>query len=220
MSLKDYLFYQDDWATIYCGDCLEILSLLDPVALVLTDPPYGINHPTDYKARGRGNLASCSNYPKVYGDDKPFDPSPFLGMPCVLWGANYYADRLPPSSGWLVWDKKRPHNLDQSTVEMAWTNFVRGARIFHFMWNGMLRDGKDYLCHPTQKPTELITWVLSLKWTPIGIILDPFMGSGTTLVAAKKLNRKSIGIEIEPKYCEIAVKRLKQEVFDFRKEAK
>ena len=209
-------YYDHAGITIYHGDCRDILPLLDPVDLVLTDPPYGINHPTDYKARRRGNLASCSNYPAVYGDDEPFDPSPFLKTPCVLWGANYFADRLPTSSGWLVWDKKRPHDLDQATVELAWTNFVKGARIFRFMWNGMLRDGKDYLCHPTQKPTELMKWVLTLKWTPSGTILDPFMGSGTTLVAAKQLGRKAIGIEIEEKYCEIAVKRLAQEVLDLK----
>ncbi len=205
-------YYDHAGITIYHGDCRDILPQLEPVDLVLTDPPYGINHPTNYKERGRGNLASCQNYPAVYGDDRPFDPSPFLETPCVLWGANYYADKLPPSSGWLVWDKKRPHDLDQASCEMAWTNFVKGARIFHFMWHGMLRDGKDYLCHPTQKPTELIKWILTLKWTPTGTILDPFMGSGTTLVAAKQLGRKAVGIEIEEKYCEIAVRRLQQEV--------
>ncbi len=83
----------------------------------------------------------------------------------------------------------------------------------------MLRDGHDYLCHPTQKPVELITWILTLKWTPIGTILDPFMGSGTTLRAAKDLGRKAIGIEIEENYCAIAVERLKQGVLNFKRGA-
>jgi DNA modification methylase len=150
----------------------------------------------------------------VYGDDEPFDPQPLLrlGLPTVLWGANYYADRLPNASGWLVWDKERPDNLDQSTCELAWTNFVHGVRRFRFMWNGMLRASNEELCHPTQKPIALIRWILGLRWTPTGTILDPYMGSGTTLRAAKDLGRKAIGIEIEERYCEIAAKRLAQQV--------
>jgi site-specific DNA-methyltransferase (adenine-specific) len=210
-------YYQDNYCAIYHGDSLEIMPQLEPVDLVLTDPPYGINHPTNYHTRGRGKLAKCRNYAPVFADDRPFDPRPLLSITkaICLWGANYYADKLPISSGWLVWDKLRPDDLDQATVELAWTNFVKGARRFRFMWNGMLRADNDPLEHPTQKPVALMKWVLSLKWTPLGTILDPFMGSGTTLVAAKQLNRKAIGIEIEEKYCEIAVRRLSQEVFDF-----
>ncbi len=131
MAIEPY--YQEEGITIYCADCRDVLPQLEPVDLVLTDPPYGINHPTNYRDRGRGKLTHCNNYPQVYGDDESFDPSPFIKIPCVLWGANYYADKLPISSGWLIWDKERPHNLDQATVELAWTNFVKGARIFHFM---------------------------------------------------------------------------------------
>jgi len=216
-SLKDYLYYQDDWSTIYLGDCRDILPMLEPVDLVLTDPPYGINHPTDYNTRGRGKLAICNDYPKVYGDNEKFNPEFVLVYPSVLWGANYYSSRLPDTSGWLVWDKERPDNLDQSTCELAWTNFVKGVRRFRFMWNGMIRKGNEPLWHPTQKPVELMQWVLTLPWTPQGCVIDPYMGSGSTLIAAKNLNRKSIGIEIEEKYCAIAVKRLRQEVFDFRR---
>jgi DNA modification methylase len=95
---------------------------------------------------------------------------------------------------------------------MAWTNFVKGARVFRFLWNGMLRDSHESLEHPTQKPIELMKWVLGLRWTPPGIILDPYAGSGSTLRAAKDLGRSAIGIEIEERYCEIAVRRLAQEV--------
>ena len=212
-------YYQDEkyGITIYLGDCRDILPQLEPVDLVLTDPPYGVNHPTNYHERGRGKLAECRNYAPVFEDDRPFDPRPLLDIcKCVcLWGANYYADKLPISSGWLVWDKQRPDDLDQATVELAWTNFVKGARRFRFMWNGMLRADNDPLEHPTQKPVALMKWVMSLKWTPTGLILDPFMGSGTTLVAAKELGRKAIGIEIEEKYCEIAVRRLQQDCFQW-----
>jgi site-specific DNA-methyltransferase (adenine-specific) len=211
-------YYSDDYATIYHGDCREILPSLPKCDLLLTDPPYGINHPTDYKSRGRGKLAACTDYPPVHADNEPFDPAFLLALnlPMCLWGGNYYCRRLPEKSGWLVWDKERPDDLDQATCELAWTNFVKGVRRFRFMWNGMLRDGNDVLEHPTQKPAELWTWVLNLRWTPQGTILDPFMGSGTTLRAAKDLQRKSIGIEIEEKYAEIAAKRLSQEVLNLR----
>ena len=209
-------YYDHAGITIYHGDCRDILPHLEPVDLVLTDPPYGINITQKSRVDNRTGTSNkrwgrCNTY-TPFCDSEPIDPTQFLSLPCCFWGGNYIADKLPPSSGWLIWDKKRPHDLDQASCEMAWTNFVKGARIFHFMWHGMLRDGKDYLCHPTQKPTELMKWVISLKWTPAGTILDPFMGSGTTLVAAKQLGRKAVGIEIEEKYCEIAVRRLQQEV--------
>jgi DNA modification methylase len=205
-------YYDHAGITIYHGDCREILPDLDPVDLILTDPPYGIAHPTDYKKRGRDRLAPCNDYVAVHDDDKPFDPSMWIDKPCCLWGANYFADKLPPTSGWLVWDKMRPDTLDQATCELAWTNFVKGVRRFQWLWNGMIRADFDKLVHPTQKPVALFKWILGLKWTPAGIILDPFMGSGTTLRAAKDLGRKAIGIEIEEKYCEIAARRLAQEV--------
>ena len=128
----------------------------------------------------------------------------------MLFGGNYFADRLPTASGWIVWDKMRPEDLDQATAELAWTNFVKGVRVFRFLWNGMIRASDEMLQHPTQKPVALMTWILSLRWTPPGTVLDPFMGSGTTLVAAKQLGRRAIGIEIEEKYCEIAIERLRQ----------
>lgn len=211
--------YYDDGKgiVIYHGDCREILPTLPKVDLVLTDPPYGIDHPCDFKARGRSMLANCRDYPKVNGDNKPFDPSPWIHMPCILWGGNHYASRLPDSGGWLVWDKERPDDLDQSTCELAWSNVIKGVRILHYLWNGMIRKGDDDLEHPTQKPVELMTWCLQTRWTQdCQLILDPFMGSGTTLRAAKDLGRRAIGIEIEERYCEIAARRLAQEVFAFQ----
>ncbi len=208
-------YYQDDRAgiTIYHGDCREILPSLPPVDLVLTDPPYGISHPTNYAKRGRSNLARCNDYAPVHDDSKPFDPAPFLavGKAHCFWGGNYYL--LPPVSGWLVWDKERPPELDQATAELAWTDFVKGVRVFRYLWHGMMRAGeRQENYHPTQKPVDLMKWVMNLRWTPPGIVLDPFMGAGPTLRAAKDLGRKAIGIEIEEKYCEIAAKRLAQEV--------
>ena len=206
-------YYQDSACTIYHGDCREILPQLPKVDLVLTDPPYGISHPCNFKDRGRDRLAACRNYADVHGDSEPFDPTPWIGFSCILWGGNYYSSRLPDKSGWPVWDKERPDDLDQATCELAWSNVVKGVRRFRYLWNGMIRAGDDYLEHPTQKPVELMAWCLSLRWTQDAqTILDPFMGSGTTLRAAKDLGRKAIGIEIEERYCEIAARRLAQEV--------
>ncbi len=208
-------YYEHAGIIIYHGDCREVLGGLGAVNVIITDPPYGINHPTNYASRGRGGLTACRDYPPVHGDNAPFDPSHLLKWPCILWGGNYYADKLPPVSGWLVWDKERPDNLDQSTCELAWSNFVKGVRRFRYLWNGCMRAGDETLSHPTQKPVALMKWCISLRWTPEGTICDPYMGSGSTLVAAKLCNRKAIGIELEERYCEIAAQRLQQEVFQW-----
>lgn len=221
MNSKPY--YEQDGITIYHGDNRDILPALEPdsVDLVLTDPPYGINHPTDYMMRGRARETpiwrnpSCNNYPAVFGDDQSFDPTPWLQWPCILWGANYYADKLPPKSGWLVWDKERSDELDQATCELAWSNFVKGVRRFRYLWDGFRRKGSESFLHPTQKPVALMQWCLRLRWTPPGTVLDPYMGSGPVLIAAKLDGRRAIGIEIEERYCEIAARRLAQGVFDW-----
>lgn len=209
-------YYSDGSVTIYHGDCREV-DLSGFGGLVLTDPPYGIAHPTDYHSRGRDKLARCSDFPPIYGDDEPFDPTWLLGIGSarILWGGNYYADKLPPVSGWLVWDKERPDDLDQATCELAWTDCVKGVRRFRHLWNGMLRASERDArpVRPTQKPVELMKWCLSLRWTKdYTEICDPYMGSGSTLVAAKDLGRRAIGIEGSERYCEIAAKRCSQEV--------
>jgi site-specific DNA-methyltransferase (adenine-specific) len=204
-------YYERDGITLYHGDCRDILPHLPKVDLVLTDPPYGIAHPTNYKARGRSVMAECRDYVPVYEDDKPFDPSIWLEWPCLLFGANYFAHQLPPVSGWVIWDKMRPEDLDQSTAEIAWSNFVRGVRVFRHLWHGCMRASHEALQHPTQKPEALMRWIMRLRWTPEGTVLDPYMGSGTTLVAAKQTGRKAIGIEIEERYCAIAAARLEAE---------
>ncbi len=200
-------------ATLYHADCMDILPTLSGVDCVITDPPYGISHPRNFHERGRDKLASCNDYPDVHDDDKPFDPSPFLPIaPCLFWGANHFADKLPPSGGWLVWDKMRPDSLDQSTCELAWTNFVKGVRRIRHLWNGMMRDserGENY--HPTQKPVQVIMWALQFKWCPEGTVFDPYMGAGPTGVACARLGRKFIGIEIEKKYFDIACERIDRE---------
>lgn len=203
---------------LYCGDCLKVLPKLSDIDCVITDPPYGISLRCDQsnsRSRGRdgkGKVIVSRNYPEIEGDNKPFDPFPILSLnlPTLLFGANYYSSKLPDVSGWLVWDKERPDDLAQATCELAWTNFVKGVRRFAFLWNGMCRGSYEPLKHPTQKPEALMRWCMSLKWAAhFEKICDPYMGSGTTGVAAVQLSRKFIGIEIEPNYFDIAVDRIR-----------
>ena len=202
-------YYEHAGITIYHGDCRELLPGVEADAVV-ADPPYGIAHPTNFHTRGLTRLAAAHDYPPVYGDDEPFDPSPLLRFPqAILWGANYYADKLPPSSGWLVWDKKR-RGLDQADAELAWTPHVKGVRVFEHLWNGcMVASERGERYHPTQKPVALMRWCLGFTDGPL---VDPYMGAGPTLVAAKQLGRRAIGIEIEERYCEIAAERLSQDI--------
>ncbi len=210
-------YYKQNGITIYCGDCLPIMREManQSIDAVIADPPYGIALDTKYRKRGRSRLALCRDYPEIIGDQKQFDPKPILdlGLPSILWGGNYFADKLPAQSGWLVWDKRVLEiTNDQADCELAWTNCIKGARVFRHMWNGFLKDserGEGY--HPAGKPVALMKWCLGFL-PDSEVVLDPFMGSGTTLVAAKQLGRRAIGIEISEEYCEIAAKRLSQEV--------
>lgn len=208
MSLPEP-YYCEDGITIYHGDCREILPHIE-ADMVVTDPPYGIALDTSSRCDW------LPDHEPVAGDDEPFDPGHLvaLGLPTILWGANHYASRLPDSRGWLAWDKATRNGLDlkQAEVEFAWSNFISRPRAFRHMWSGAFRDserGTRY--HPTQKPVALMAWCLSLVPDMYGdLVLDPYMGSGPTLRAAKDLGRRAIGIELEERYCEIAVQRLAQ----------
>jgi site-specific DNA-methyltransferase (adenine-specific) len=209
-------YYQDEYVTIYHGDCREILPTLPPVAFVLTDPPYGIAYSPSTGGRGWGGKdydlrKKFSGKNIVYGDAEPFDPAFLLNFPrVVLFGANHYADKLPASSGWIVWDKQcSDKSINFADCEMAWTNIKTPARMFRHVWDGVRKDSEvgESRMHPTQKPLALMVWVLCRYAEEDDVVLDPFMGSGTTLRAAKDLGRRAIGIEIEEKYCEIAAKR-------------
>lgn len=219
-------YYDRDGIRIFHADCRDVLPSIDPatVALVLTDPPYGIavytdGGPTTKNLPHMGTAKRTQRREKrpVYGDNEPFDPSHILRFPrLVLFGGNYYADKLPPARGWIVWDKREGRGSDfTSDAELAWSNLSNRVRLYSQMWRGMIckgeENGKERL-HPTQKPVALMTWILE-QWTQPGdLILDPYMGSGTTLVAAQRIGRRAIGIEIEERYCEIAVRRLQQAV--------
>ena len=189
-------------AELYLGDCLEILPHLPKVDAVITDPPYGIG----WK-------------PRVNHQDQPWldtrvELSGIIDVRrlCV-WGGNYFTDVLPASESWLIW-LKRPAGFDDdprtySPCEMAWTNFGGKPRIKTHVWDGGKREGvpeNREFSHPAQKPVEVMRWCVGLADAPL--LADPFMGSGTTGVACMNLGRKFIGIEIEPKYFEIACERI------------
>lgn len=178
---------------------------------VISDPPYGIGFA---HGGGGGKLARSTAFAHeaIIGDDRPFDPSDFLRFrTVVLWGANHFAERLPSSAGWLIWDKRDGVcSNDQADCEIAWTNKTTPARIIRHLWNGMLKASErgESRVHPTQKPIAVMEWCLRQTTHHGETILDPFMGSGTTGVACAKLGRKFIGIEIEPKYFDIACRRI------------
>lgn len=213
-------YYSDDHVTIYHADCREVLPSLT-FDCIVSDPPYGIGVQTNYRDRQRGALAVCNNFAPIRGDDEPFDPAWLLefDVPTVLFGANHYAAELPSSPSWIVWDKldgltsdRAVGFNDQADAELIWTNIGGPARIMRQRWMGAMKAGRDASSrrqHPTQKPVELMTRLVGMT---DGVVADPFMGSGTTLRAAKDLGRKAIGIELEERYCETAAKRCAQEV--------
>ena len=204
-EVEKYVYYQEsnpDLVVLH-GDCLEIMPLLPKVDLVVTDPPYG--HGDKWSG---GTWASNPIYDDAFLWDK--DPISLdlltmaisLSKNSIIWGGNYY--QLPPSRCWLAWIKNQRMST-LADMELAWTNFDAPSKIWEELRNP---DGKRN--HPTQKPISLIKWsIMQCKYWDIPItIFDPFLGSGTTLIACKELNRCGIGIEISEKYCEIAKRRL------------
>jgi site-specific DNA-methyltransferase (adenine-specific)/modification methylase len=194
-------------ATLYLGDSLEILPTLDKVDACITDPPYGINE-NSKKVAGRANAAAAKDYGSFDWDKEPANPGAIAAMRMLsdhqaIFGGNYFS--LPPSSCWLVWDKL--NSGDFADCELAWTNWPKAVRRIAWRWNGMIRQGNEERYHPTQKPLEVMKWVIELC-PKADTILDPYMGSGTTGVAAIQMGRKFVGIERDPSYFAIACRRL------------
>ena len=185
-------------ATLYLGDCREILPTLPKVDAVVTDPPYGIG----FAAQPTTGQRRAGMKPECW-DDQIVDVVPMLPgiAPAIIWGGNYYT--LPPRRGWLSWFKPdAPPSMAQ--FELAWTSFDRNSRQLSV---SISETNPERVGHPTQKPLRLMEWCLSFV-ADAHTILDPFMGSGTTGAACANLGRKFIGIEIEPKYFDIACSRI------------
>lgn len=206
-------YYEDTASgiTIYHGDCREVLSAISGDVLI-TDPPYGIDYRTPPSAK-----RPKSNW-SLLGDTEKFDPAHLLHWKrAVIFGANHFGDRLPASPGWIVWDKRDGMSSnDQSDAELAWTNILGSVRTVRCRWNGggslLAENGPARAIHPTQKPVKLLRAIVALVTLPGEIVVDPYMGTGTTLRAAKDLGRRAIGIELDEAYCAIAAKRLRQAV--------
>ena len=184
--------------------------------IAIIDPPYGVSIVSKKTGMvGAGNLAKNKVYSEVIGDNttetakKCFDILAKITDRMIIFGGNYFLDFLPPSDGWLIWDKRvdMPSN-NFADGEMMWCSFHTPVRIYHHLWNGMIRAGeKEDRVHPTQKPVKLIADIIKDFTNEDDIILDLFGGSGSTLIACEQTNRICYGMEIDPKYCDVIRKR-------------
>lgn len=196
-------------ATLYLGDCRDIFPTLKPVDAVVTDPPYGINAARDRNSEQWG----WRDYGNGDWDlERPSADTMALVLKAakhsVIWGGNYFPDMLPPVplAKWLIWDKKQ-EGFSLADAELAWCSFKGAIRRINYARALAMKDGKE---HPTQKSLAVMKWCLGQLPTGCNTVLDPFMGSGTTGVACVQLGHSFIGIEREPKYFDIACRRIEE----------
>lgn len=217
-------------ATLYCGDCLELLPILNEgVDAVVSDPPYGIGYVhggggTNKNLTKNGywlpNKRKHAGQP-IIGDDRPFDPTPWLNFKNVLlWGADHFKNRLPENGGFIAWDKHIGVGPADSFAdcEFAWCNQSPKRNVFRHLWKGLVAskqgEGVDNVKHfvrehPAMKPVALMRWCIEHFKLPAGsLILDPYLGSGSTGVAAVTMGYRFIVVEIDPRYFEIACRRI------------
>ena len=218
---------------LLCGDSTDsdaVQKLMNgqKADMVFTDPPYGIKVVNNTSVGGGGALKfggktgkvvnSTKGFSEIIGDDTTDTAKEFYNT-CVslgfenfiIFGGNYFTDFLPPSMGWIVWYKKNTGNF--ADFEMAWTSYNKAARLYEYLWNGLSREGSRELelvkrVHPTQKPVGLNMQILQNY--DCDIIYDGFTGSGSTMVSAHQLKRKCYGMELDPKYCQVIVDRMKK----------
>jgi len=219
---------------LLCGDSTneaDVRRVLDVVkpSMVFADPPYGIEivsgksvggaTPEGFRAArgtdGASNIIAAGQYEPVIGDDSTdtainaytLSASLMPKATQVWWGGNYYANALPPSSCWLVWDKERTGNF--ADAELAWTNQPTAVRVFRHTWNGLIKESErnEKRVHPTQKPVALAEWVFNEYGKPGDFVFDPFAGSGITIIAGERLLRSVRAIEMSPAYCDIIIAR-------------
>lgn len=220
--------------TLYLADCYDIIHDLPRETACVADVPYGvpIMVDMDFERKGKKKKANRATegkkFKEVIGNDVPFDPAPFIHgqrdsngvystggfKELILWGANHYAHHLPNNGRWLVWDKRCGviPVRNQADCEMAWCNEYGAARMFRHIWDGMVKDSErgEKRVHPTQKPVVLMEWCM--KFIKGDTVVDPFMGSGSTALAAIRAGKKFIGIEMDEEYFESACARIKNAI--------
>ena len=186
---------------------------------MLTDPPYGIgvvNNEGTVIGYGKKHLAKRGKYAPIVGDNttetaqKAYEVLSKICDKLILWGGNYFLDFLPASDGWLIWDKRGESGMRNNFAdgEMAWCSFHTPVRIYHQLWNGMIREGEhEKRVHPTQKPVKMLGEILQ-DFTKEGEnVLDVFGGSGSTLIACEQLKRNCFMCELDPHYCDVIIGR-------------
>jgi hypothetical protein len=220
---------------LLCGDSTkaeDVARLMDGdrAEMVFSDPPYGIDivdthgfvggakpfGSTDVRGTvGASNRVEVGLYAPVIGDDSTDTAvsayevavNTFPDAVQIWWGGNYYANALPPSSCWIVWDKQNTGNF--ADAELAWTNQPTSVRIFQHMWNGLMKASErgEKRVHPTQKPVALAEWCFTTYGKSVTNVFEPFVGSGMTFVAAEQTAKNVYGIEMSPAYCDVIVRR-------------
>jgi len=207
--------FQDCYAIMDCLDGMKQLPN-DCVDIIITDPPYGINV-AGSSTIGGSNIGVVNRYNPIINDDKAlsqeyFDEMFRISKNQIIFGGNYYD--LPIKKGWIVWDKKCQNNWNDnfSDGELLWTSFDRPLRIFRHRYMGLLQEERDIRVHPTQKPIPLLKWIIKNYSNRDDIILDPFLGSGTTIRACIETKRVGLGFEIDKNYESIIRERTKMDV--------
>lgn len=201
---------------IFIGSCSDFMAELKKCDCVVTDPPYGIA----YKSPTGSAMTQRGDYKVIANDDKDYDPAILfeISEKIITWGGNHYANKLPNSAGWLVWDKRDGEQINNnSDCELAWTNMINSARMFHHRWNGMIKaseHGKRRI-HPTQKPIALFEWALDIC-SAGEKVAEPYLGSGSCLIACDKTNRSCVATEIDLDFAAATIKRLIEEGFDVK----
>lgn len=216
--------YQLGRHRLMCGDstsidAVETLMAGEKADMVFTDPPYGIDEETDRAFASRTRKAKGNTFSKIIGDDSidtalaAFSISDSMSETVCYWGGNYYAHKLPPSPAWVVWDKRVEENQRDmnSDCELAYVKHPskESVRIFRHLWKGMIKGSEhgQGRVHPTQKPIALAEWCFTELDPKGNSVLDLFGGSGSTLIACEKTNRRCFMMELDPRYIDVIVAR-------------
>jgi len=204
-------------ATLYLGDCMDVIPTLDKVDAVVTDPPYGV----DYNPKRHKKYNGQENqFEKIKNDNKEINLGFIFELKCpkIIWGAENLYKQLPHRGRWACWYKRsfanKPNTMTSGDFELAWMDKESGFyKFIHCVHGGVINadstvGNNEKRCHPTQKPIHVMEQSINFITKENEIILDPFMGSGTTLVACVKMGKSGIGIEIDEDYFDIACKRI------------